>query len=65
MSTHPIDIVIPWVDGSDPVWQADHANTGPPKAPTITPPATGSGGCFAIGSEASSRTPRGCERYTC
>ena len=25
MSTHPIDIVIPWVDGSDPVWQADHA----------------------------------------
>ena len=25
MSTHPIDIVSPWVDGSDPVWQADHA----------------------------------------
>ncbi len=25
MSTYPIDIVIPWVDGSDPVWQADHA----------------------------------------
>ena len=25
MSTHPIDIVIPWVDWSDPVWQADHA----------------------------------------
>lgn len=24
MSDYPIDIVIPWVDGSDPVWQAEH-----------------------------------------
>lgn len=24
MINHPIDIVIPWVDGSDPIWQAEH-----------------------------------------
>ena len=24
MTDYPIDIVIPWVDGSDPVWQAEH-----------------------------------------
>ncbi len=65
MSTHPIDIVIPWVDGSDPVWQADHAKYRASKAPTITPPATGEWGLFRYWFRASSRTPRGCERYTC
>jgi len=23
--THPIDFVIPWVDGNDPAWQAERA----------------------------------------
>ena len=23
MRTHPIDIVLPWVDGNDPVWRAE------------------------------------------
>lgn len=29
MSEHPIDIVVPWVDGSDPVWRAERAKYRP------------------------------------
>ena len=65
MSTYPIDIVIPWVDGSDPVWQADHAKYRASKSADDHPARYREWGCFAIGSEASSRTPRGCERSTC
>ena len=51
MSTHPIDIVIPWVDGSDPVWQADHAKYRASKSADNHPARYREWGLF--------------ERYTC
>ena len=61
MSTHPIDIVIPWVDGSDPVWQADHAKYRASKSADNHPARYREWGLFrpggAEGTPADLRTP--------
>ena len=57
MSTHPIDIVIPWVDGSDPVWQADHAKYRASKSADNHPARYREWGLGAKGTPADLRTP--------
>ena len=35
MVKHPIDIVVPWVDGADPAWRAEKAQYSPEKASDV------------------------------